>query len=83
MPRDKDNSGAIWKNERREKDTHPHFTGSALIDGVDYWVSAWKRDTDAKPNSPALKFSFRPKEERKQPPKDHVAEEPLDDDIPF
>ncbi len=30
----KDNEGAIWKNEKREKDTHPHFTGSATIEGV-------------------------------------------------
>ena len=52
---DRNNTGAIWKNERREKDTHPHFTGSAIIEGVEYWVSAWKRDEHAKENSPALK----------------------------
>jgi hypothetical protein len=40
----KDNSGALFKNERREKDTHPHATGTAIIDGVEYYVSAWTKD---------------------------------------
>ena len=49
-------------NEKREKDTHPHFKGNAIIDGVEYWVSAWKRDPDGNPKAPALKFSFQKKE---------------------
>lgn len=40
----KDNSGALFKNDRREKDTHPHATGTAMIDGVEYWISAWTKD---------------------------------------
>lgn len=40
----KDNSGTLFKNDRREKDTHPHATGTALIDGVEYWVSAWTKE---------------------------------------
>lgn len=81
----KDNEGAIWKNERREKDTHPHFTGSATIDGVEYWVSAWKRGDDAREKSPALKFAFKRKEERAtEAPRAPTQAEPFaDDDIPF
>lgn len=40
----KDNTGTIFKNDRREKETHPHATGSAMIDGVEYWISAWTKD---------------------------------------
>ena len=40
----KDNSGSLFKNEKREKDTHPHATGTAVIDGVAYWVSAWTKE---------------------------------------
>jgi hypothetical protein len=40
----KELSGVLFKNDRREKDTHPHATGSALIDGVEYWVSAWTKE---------------------------------------
>ncbi len=55
---DNNMKAAIWKNDKREKDTHPHFKGNALIDGVEYYVSAWKRDEGANPNAPALKLSF-------------------------
>ena len=40
----KELSGSLFKNEKREKDTHPNMTGSAKIDGVDYWVSAWTKE---------------------------------------
>lgn len=79
---DRNNTGAIWKNERREKDTHPHFTGSAIVEGVEYWVSAWKRDADAKENLPALKFSLKPKEEKPAQAPPPPAQE-FNDDIPF
>ena len=38
-----DNSGAIFKNTKREKETHPNMTGTATIEGIDYWVSAWTK----------------------------------------
>lgn len=57
----KDNSGSLFKNDRREKDTHPHATGSALIDGVEYWVSAWTKE-GAKGKWQSL--AFKKKEER-------------------
>ncbi len=78
---DRDNTGAIWKNEKREKDTHPHFTGNATIDGVDYWVSAWKRDDDARENAPLLKFSFKVKEDRPKPQQAEAVD--IEDDLPF
>jgi hypothetical protein len=59
----KDNQGAIWGNKKKKKDTHPDFTGQAVIGGVEYWVSAWKRAPDGNPAAPSLKFSFTQKEE--------------------
>ncbi|HEY9146571.1 MAG TPA: hypothetical protein VIN36_07785 [Thiobacillus sp.] len=59
-----ENRGAIWGNDKKEKDTHPDFTGSLNVDGTEYWVSAWKRKPDAGPKAPALSFSVKPKEER-------------------
>lgn len=61
---DQTNSGSIWKNDKKEKDTHPDFTGSLNVGGVEYWVSAWKRKPGAKDKSPALSFSVKLKEER-------------------
>jgi len=37
----KDNTGAIFVNDRKEKDTHPDRSGSATIGGVQYWVSGF------------------------------------------
>lgn len=80
MSETRDNEGAIWPNRKREKPTHPHFNGSARIDGVDYWVNAWKKGDDAKENAPSLKFSFKRKDEQAASSR---AEPDLDDDIPF
>jgi hypothetical protein len=73
--------GAIWKNDKRESDRHPHFNGHAEVDGIQYWVSAWKRGSNDNPKAPALRFSFRRKDE---PNRENAAvAATFDDDIPF
>ena len=47
MSYDNTNKGAIWKNDNRERDTQPHFKGNLNVDGVEYYVSAWKREEGA------------------------------------
>lgn len=61
------NSGILSRNKKRETDSQPEFTGSAEIDGVKYWQSAWikegkfgkffsikyKRKDDQTPNEPS------------------------------
>lgn len=59
---DNTNRGSIWKNDKKDKDTHPDFTGSLNVAGVEYWVSAWKRKEGASPKVPALSFSVKPKD---------------------
>jgi hypothetical protein len=39
----RDNSGSLFSNDRKEKDSHPDFKGTAMIDGVVYWVSGWTK----------------------------------------
>ena len=41
MPRQNDNSGALFKNDRKDSPKQPDYKGSAQIDGRDYWLSAW------------------------------------------
>ena len=86
MSNERENEGAIWKNENKDTDRHPDFKGHAVIAGVEYWVSAWKRPADAQnERAPALKFKFSPKEQRQErkpaPPKSRG--EMVDDDIPW
>ena len=64
MSYDNTNRGAIWKNDRKEKDTHPDFKGELNVEGVTCWVSAWKRRPEDPKNRPALSFSIRRKEDQ-------------------
>lgn len=86
---DETNRGSIWKNERKETDKHPDFTGSMNVDGADYWVSAWKRKEGASDKSPALSFSVKKKDGKAPPQRAAVGSTPAgkanvyDDEIPF
>ncbi len=56
----KDNSGSLFVNDKREKDTQPTHKGDAKIDGKLYWVSAWYKET--KSGQPMFSMSFKEKE---------------------
>lgn len=56
----RDNSGSMFVNERKEQDSHPDRTGSAMIGGVEYWVNGWIKQSEGKP--PFLSLSFKPKD---------------------
>lgn len=82
----KNNSGTIWKNDRKTSDNHPNAKGDCLIDGKWYWVSAWtKRKQDGEPFQ---SLSFTPKDDRSAAAKP-AQEAPtpaapeFNDDIPF
>ena len=79
---DNTNRGQIWKNERREKDTHAHYRGDINIDGVNYWLDAWKVSSDHA-NAPVLRFRVRKKGERKASEARQAVQEGFDKDIPF
>lgn len=91
----RDNSGALFVNDRKTSDNHPNAKGNAMIDGVEYWVSAWTK-TDRNGNR-FQSLSFERKDVRRdEPQRDTYREErtarpaetkrphdDLDDDIPF
>ena len=83
---DDKNRGSIWKNERKETENHPDFTGSLNVDGKDYWVSAWKRKEGASDRAPALSFTVKPKDGQSMPKETRIAPQArpsFDDDVPF
>jgi hypothetical protein len=78
-------SGSLFKNQKKEKDTHPDATGTALIDGVTYYVSAWTK-TGAKGRWQSLAFKRKDKQETRQQPASRQgkpAAQDDDGDIPF
>lgn len=54
--------GALFENDRKEKDTHPDYRGSIETeDGTQYWVSAWiKTPSDtSKPDFLSLALTLK------------------------
>ncbi len=41
----KENRGSMFDNDHKETEKHPDFTGSVNVNGVVYWISAWKGET--------------------------------------
>lgn len=83
MAYDNNNRGSIWKNEKKRAGKQdPDFTGTFTdANGVEHWVSAWKRKDDAGPRAPALTWTTKPKDE--QPQQSTNREADMDDEIPF
>jgi len=34
-------SGSLFKNDRKQNENHPDYSGTAEIDGKLYWISGW------------------------------------------
>jgi hypothetical protein len=83
----KDMSGSAFHNSRRDRETSPDLTGSALIHGKEHWVNMWLK-TDKNGNT-WVSFNLKEKETRQAPPKqqpvrdDRPTAQIISDDIPF
>lgn len=55
--------GVLFKNDRKEKDSHPDYKGSCEVNGVEMWLSAWIKE-GAK--GKFMSLSFQPKEDQEQ-----------------
>ena len=40
---DNTNRGLLAKNDRKQGETQPDYTGSININGVEYWLNGWLR----------------------------------------
>ena len=57
----RDNTGAIFKNDDKKSDNHPDYKGQAMIDGSEYWISVWINESKAGRKYMSVKFN--PKDE--------------------
>lgn len=72
----KPDSGSLFKNERKEKETHADYQGECVIDGKTYYMNAWINQS--KNGKRYLGLKFKAKDAQQAP---DFAE--ADSDLPF
>ena len=83
----RDLTGSLFKNDKKETDSHPNARGSALIDGVAYWLDAWTNEAKDGSKYQSLKFKRKDAQidnamgSRQSVPAPF--DDDLDSDIPF
>ena len=76
-----DNSGILFKNEDKSKNTDRDYQGSATIAGVEYWMSGWVKQGK---RGKFLSFAFKPKEQHTAAAKSQSAfADDMNDEIGF
>lgn len=85
----RDNTGRLFKvEEDKKRERGPDYSGTALVDGVEYFMDAWLKTADS--GRKWMSFSFKAKEKQAAPAVKQPAQPqrrrdtPEDDsDIPF
>jgi hypothetical protein len=74
----RNNSGVLFSNDKKETDKHPHYKGNITVDGKDYWLSAWVKEGKS---GKFMGLAVSPKDEAplRAPPKPKFD----DSDLPF
>lgn len=70
-----DNSGVLFKNNKKEQPKHPDYQGEVMVAGTLYRLAAWIKDGK---KGKFMSLAVSPATERPSAPKDD-----LDRDIPF
>lgn len=82
---DNTNTGVLFINDRKEKETHPTRKGSINVEGKEYWLSGWDKETSkGETISLSLQAKDAPQQQAKraESAKAEVAAD-FDDDIGF
>jgi hypothetical protein len=74
------NSGALFKNEVRQKETDPVYRGSITIEGTEYWLASWINKD--KNGQTYMSLKATPKAAAQSPVTTPTVADPVDD-LPF
>jgi hypothetical protein len=61
MSEQRDMSGTLSKNTRKDKPSHADYTGSVMIEGRKFWLNGWVKDS--RDGGKFLSLSVRPAEQ--------------------
>jgi len=77
----RDNSGVLFRSDRKDNDRAPDYKGSIMVNGTDYWLSAWIKEGKS---GKFMGLAVSPKETQAQPVKQASKRvEDMDSDVPF
>jgi len=78
----KENSGSLFKNNRKEQDTHADYSGSLNVEGKMFWLNAWLNK--AENGAPYLSIRVKLKQQQQEKPAlKVVGNNDPNDEIPF
>lgn len=88
MPQyDENMRGVLFKNDDKQSDKHPNYTGKITVDGKEYRLAAWVKESKAGNMYMSLQLSDGEYEDRAQPVHPSGSSTPstddVDSDIPF
>lgn len=76
----RDQQGSLFKNDRKTTEAQPHYTGKAMVNGVEMYVSAWVKESASGQKFFSLAFKNKDAGPQKDAPK---PVDDLDEAIPF
>lgn len=76
----RDQQGSLFKNDRKTTEAQPHYTGKAMVNGVEMYVSAWLKESASGQKFFSLAFKNKDAGPAKDAPK---PVDDLDEAIPF
>lgn len=77
MSYDNTNKGVLFKNDRKQSDKHPDYTGKINVNGTECYLSAWINDGQ---KGKYMSLSIGKEVEQQKTPQNNP---PEFDDIPF